>query len=159
MGVWAFYYTCSQEEIDFHRNGKKGVFKDKENIPYFQYTDMGKIWHGLHIFATKGLTDPCQDDLISNAIAGQYHLWGKDEELIENKCWWWDFYSRGYNSNFRVKKISQALNEMDFNKIVPPKHLTISSDRIEVYIKTLEILQEFYQNASANNLAVIVSFG
>ncbi len=161
MGVWAFYETCSQAKIDFYlsEDEEGEEFEDPKDIPHFEYREMYKLWYSLHILLTNGLTEPCQDNLMSNAIAGQYHTCGDDEELIAQKYWWWDFYGSGYNSNLRVKEISQALNAMDFNKIVVPENLKISNEQLPIYIKELEILRELYQNASDNNLAVIASFG
>lgn len=158
MGVWAFYKTCTQEKIDYCRAGNGELFV--ETKPIFEYDGMGKRWFKLHEILTNGLTNPTRNNLMSNAIAGQYHLDSEnDDNLIVDECWWWDFYGCGCNDKNRVKEISSILNQINFHKIIQSHKSDVHEYFIKYAIQDMLALKELYQNATDHNLGVIVCFG
>ena len=157
MGIWAFYTTCHQSELVLIRDSTHQEPVSR-TLPYFEYSEMYKFWYGLHLMLTDGLEEPCEDNILSNAVAGQFFLWGGNSEWGDG-CWWWDCHCPASNDSRRVKEIAKALIFIDVNTVINPSRFGITDNFKPLFLEKFIELRHFYTQASIHELAVIASFG
>lgn len=165
MGVWAFYKGLPQRDLDAIRADVQQPIEEiaLSDEPTVQ-CEIGKAWYRLHEILTQGLTEPTENNIYSNAVAGQYYMWGDNSEWGDD-IWWWDCYSGAFNDNKRVRQISQVLNTVDFKNLYQlhvEKHVNNDPHIFEAYdwlAECFEELKEFYAKCAELNYAVWASFG
>ena len=106
MGMIANYQSTSDSELE-NILCLDDVEELQENED-LEICDIDKMWDALHFLLTgKSASEPIENDLISEAIVGQFNISGEDME---------EFIS-GTRSN-RVKEIAEALRKIDFEKYI-----------------------------------------
>ena len=103
MGMYAMYQEVKKEDFkkllesdDFFETIEELEEKDGTEL-----CDIDKMWDALHFLLTgKSASEPIEDDLISEAIVGQFNI--SEEDFIS-----------GTKAD-RVKEIARALQEIDF---------------------------------------------
>ena len=134
--------------------------QDNENL---EVCDIDKMWDALHFLLTgKSAGESIKDNLISEAIVGQFNISGEEiEEFIS-----------GTKSD-RVKEIAKALQELDFETYIDKFDMNAfhqndiypniweyedEADDIKDDLRaSFERLKKFYEKMAAQESAVLVS--
>ena len=133
--------------------------QENENL---EICDIDKMWDALHFLLTgKSASEPIEDNLISEAIVGQFNISGEEiEEFISG------------TKTDRVKEIAKALQELDFetyidkfdmsmfrqNDIYPDIWEYEEADKIKDDLRSsFESLKKFYEKMAEQERAVLVS--
>ena len=134
--------------------------QENENV---EICDIDKMWDALHFLLTgKSASEPIKDNLISEAIVGQFNISGEEIE---------EFLS-GTKSN-RVKEIVKALQELDFETYIDKFDMSVfhqndiypniwkyeeEADEIKDDLRIqFEKLKKFYEKMAEQESAVLVS--
>ena len=134
--------------------------QENENL---EICDIDKMWDALHFLLTgKSASEPIEDNLISEAIVGQFNISGEEtEEFISG------------TKTDRVKEISKALQELNFETYIDKFDMSAFSQN-DIYpdiwgyedeadlIKddlrnSFENLKKFYEKMAVQGSAVLVS--
>ena len=156
MGMIANYQPTTDIELE-----KITCLDDVEELQEsedIEICDIDKMWDALHFLLTgKSASEPIEDDLVSEAIVGQFNISGEEvEEFISG------------TKTDRVKEIAKALQEMDFetymsafsqNDIYPNIWgYEDEADEIKDDLRnSFENLKKFYEKMAAQESAVLVS--
>lgn len=161
MGMIANYQAVSDTELEqgFDLDDVENL-QEKEDA---EICDIDKMWDALHFLLTgKSAAEPLENNLISEAIVGQFPASGEDAgEFIT-----------GIRSD-RVKEIAEALQTIDFegyieqfnmnkfaeNEIYPDIwEYEEEADEIKDDLRlSFESLKKFYEKMSKQGSAVLVS--
>ena len=161
MGMIANYQAVSDMEFEqgFDLDDVESL-QEKEDA---EICDIDKMWDALHFLLTgKSAAEPLENNLISEAIVGQFLASGEDTgEFIA-----------GIRSD-RVKEIAEALQTIDFegyieqfnmnkfaeNEIYPDIwEYEEEADEIKDDLRlSFESLKKFYEKMSKQGSAVLVS--
>ena len=161
MGMIANYQSITDVELE-----KSLCLDDVEELQVnedLEICDIDKMWDALHFLLTgKSACEPIEDNLLSEAIVGQFNISGEDVE---------EFIS-GTKSD-RVKEISRALLEIDFETYLSKFNMRDFSrnniypniweyedeiDEIKDDLRTsFENLKKFYEKMAEQESAVLVS--
>ena len=155
MGVWAFYNAHSEHYLNDLIAEKTVVIEP----PVIDCT-IEKSWYYLHIVLTHGLTKPTQNNILSNAIAGELFWYGDTNKNNEND-WKFDVLRNSINSKLTVKEISSALAQVNFIELIEKydsQNQLKGADSVCYLNDYFEILKKFYQTASEEELAVLIYF-
>ena len=161
MGLIANYQSTTDLELEnFMCLDDVEEAQDNENL---EVCDIDKMWDALHFLLTgKSANEPIKDNLISEAIVGQFNISGEEiEEFIS-----------GTKSD-RVKEIAKALQELDFETYIDKFDMNAfhqndiypniweyedEADEIKDDLRTsFESLKKFYEKMAAQESAVLVS--
>ena len=134
--------------------------QENENL---EICDIDKMWDALHFLLTgKSASEPIEDNLISEAIVGQFNISGEEiEEFISG------------TKTDRVKEIAKALQELNFETYIDKFDMSAFSQN-DIYpdiwryedeadlIKddlrnSFENLKKFYEKMAEQERAVLVS--
>lgn len=160
MGMIANYQPTTDIELE-----KIMCLDDVEELQEsedIEICDIDKMWDALHFLLTgKSASEPIEDDLISEAIVGQFNISGEEiEEFISG------------TKTDRVKEIAKALQELDFetyidkfdmsafrqNDIYPDIWEYEEADKIKDDLRSsFESLKKFYEKMAEQERAVLVS--
>lgn len=161
MGMIANYQSVTDMELE-EITCLEDVEELQENEDV-EICDIDKMWDALHFLLTgKAASEPIEDDLISEAILGQFSLSEEDME---------DFITG--ISSARVQEIANALQEIDFDVYMDKFDMqTFAKNEIypdiweyddeEAMIRdelksSFEVLKEFYEQMAEQESAVLVS--
>ena len=104
MGMIANYQSTTDTELE-----KIMCLDDVEELQEsedIEICDIDKMWDALHFLLTgKSASEPIEDDLISEAIVGQFNISGEEIFISGTKT-------------DRVKEIAKALQELDFETYI-----------------------------------------
>ena len=161
MGMIANYQPTTDIELE-----KITCLDDVEELQEsedIEICDIDKMWDALHFLLTgKSASEPIEDDLISEAIVGQFNISGEEiEEFISG------------TKTDRVKEIAKALQELNFETYIDKFDMSAFSQN-DIYpdiwgyedeadlIKddlrnSFENLKKFYEKMAAQESAVLVS--
>lgn len=133
MGMIANYQSTTDTELEkFMCLDDVEEAQENENL---ETCDIDKMWDALHFLLTgKSASEPIEDNLISEAIVGQFNISG--EEIQE--------FISGTKTD-RVKEIAKALQELDFETYIRflYKGIIIKHNKTEpTYTKTSLFLCE-----------------
>ena len=161
MGMIANYQSTTDIELEkFMCFDDVEEAQENENL---EVCDIDKMWDALHFLLTgKSAGESIKDNLISEAIVGQFNISGEEiEEFIS-----------GTKSD-RVKEIAKALQELDFeiyidkfdmsafhqNDIYPNiwEYEDEADDIKDDLRASFERLKKFYEKMAAQESAVLVS--
>lgn len=161
MGMIANYQSTSDIELEnFLCLDDVEELQENEDL---EICDIDKMWDALHFLLTgKSASKPIENDLISEAIVGQFNIFGKDvQEFIF-----------GIRSN-RVKEIAEALQKIDFERYIDKFNMSnFAKNNIYPNIweyedeaneikddlrASFESLREFYMKMAEQESAVLVS--
>lgn len=161
MGLIANYQSTTDLELEnFMCLDDVEEAQDNENL---EVCDIDKMWDALHFLLTgKSAGEPIKDNLISEAIVGQFNISGEEiEEFIS-----------GIKSD-RVKEIAKALQELDFEIYIDKFDMSAfrqndiypdiweyedEADEIKDDLRnSFESLKKFYEKMAAQESAVLVS--
>ena len=161
MGMIANYQSTTDIELKkFMCLDDVEEAQENENV---EICDIHKIWDSLHFLLTgKSALEPIEDNLISEAIVGQFNISGEEiEEFIS-----------GTKSD-RVKEIAKALHELDFEIYIDKFDMSAfrqndiypdiweyeeEADEIKDDLRIqFEKLKKFYEKMAAQESAVLVS--
>lgn len=161
MGMIANYQSTSDIELEnFLCLDDVEELQENEDL---EICDIDKMWDALHFLLTgKSASKPIENDLISEAIVGQFNIFGKDvQEFIF-----------GIRSN-RVKEIAEALQKIDFEGYIDKFNMSnFAKNNIYPNIweyedeaneikddlrASFESLREFYMKMAEQESAVLVS--
>ena len=161
MGMIANYQSTTDIELEkFMCFDDVEEAQENENV---EICDIDKMWDALHFLLTgKSAGEPIKDNLISEAIVGQFNISGEEiEEFISG------------TKTDRVKEIAKALQELDFetyidkfamsafrqNDIYPDiwEYEEEADDIKEDLRISFESLKKFYEKMAAQESAVLVS--
>jgi len=161
MGLIANYQSTTDLELEnFMCLDDVEEAQDNENL---EVCDIDKMWDALHFLLTgKSANEPIKDNLISEAIVGQFNISGEEiEEFIS-----------GIKSD-RVKEIAKALQELDFEIYIDKFDMSAfrqndiypdiweyedEADEIKDDLRnSFESLKKFYEKMAAQESAVLVS--
>ena len=161
MGMIANYQSTTDIELEkFMCLDDVEEAQDDENL---EICDIDKMWDALHFLLTgKSALEPIKDNLISEAIVGQFNISGEEiEEFIS-----------GTKSD-RVKEIAKALQELDFKTYIDKFDMSVfrqndiypdiweyeeEADEIKDDLRTsFESLKKFYEKMAEQERAVLVS--
>ena len=141
---------------------RKNIENDNEN-ENLEVCDIDKMWDALHFLLTgKSAGEPIKDNLISEAIVGQFNISGEEiEEFISG------------TKTDRVKEIAKALQELDFETYIDKFDMNAfhqndiypniweyedEADEIKDDLRTsFESLKKFYEKMAAQESAALVS--
>lgn len=161
MSLNASYHQITDTELE-----KMMCFDDGEESQKDERSencDIEKMWDALHFLLTgKSAGEPIKDNLISEAIVGQFHVF--DEDIIEGISGIW---------SEKVKEIAEALQKIDFEKYIEKFNMS-DFDKNDIYpniwkceeeveeIKdnlrvSFKLLKEFYIKMAEKDCAVLVS--
>jgi len=161
MGMIANYQSSSDIELE-----KILCLDDVEELQEnedLEICDIDKMWDALHFLLTgKSASEPIENDLISEAIVGQFNISGEDaEEFISG------------TKTDRVKEIARALQEIDFQAYIDKFDMSAFSkndiypniweyedeaDIIKDNLRTsFESLKKFYVKMAKQKSAILVS--
>ncbi len=161
MGMIANYQSTTDIELEkIQCLDDVEELQEKEDV---EICDIDKMWDALHFLLTgKSAGEPIENDLISEAILGQFDVVGEDVE---------EFIS-GTKSD-RVKEIAKALQEIDFQTYIDKFDMSAFSknniypdiweyedeaDEIKDDLRTsFESLKKFYEKMAEQESAVLVS--
>lgn len=161
MGMIANYQSVTDMELE-EITCLDDVEELQENEDA-EICDIDKMWDALHFLLTgKAASEPIEDDLISEAILGQFSISEEDME---------DFIT-GISSE-RVQEIANALQEIDFDTYMDKFDIHIFAQN-EIYPdiweyedeeamlrddlkSSFEVLKEFYEQMAEQESAVLVS--
>ena len=161
MGMIANYQSTTDTELEkFMCLDDVEEAQENENL---EICDIDKMWDALHFLLTgKSASEPIEDNLISEAIVGQFNISGEEiEEFIS-----------GTKAD-RVKEIARALQEIDFETYLDKFDMSAFSqndiypniwgyedeaDEIKDDLRnSFENLKKFYEKMAAQESAVLVS--
>ena len=161
MGMIANYQSTTDTELEkFMCLDDVEELQESEDI---EICDIDKMWDALHFLLTgKSASEPIEDNLISEAIVGQFNISG--EEIQE--------FISGTKTD-RVKEIAKALQELDFETYIDKFDMSAFSQN-DIYpdiwgyedeadlIKddlrnSFENLKKFYEKMAEQERAVLVS--
>ena len=161
MGLIANYQSTTDLELEnFMCLDDVEEAQDNENL---EVCDIDKMWDALHFLLTgKSAGESIKDNLISEAIVGQFNISGEEiEEFIS-----------GIKSD-RVKEIAKALQELDFEIYIDKFDMSAfrqndiypdiweyedEADEIKDDLRnSFESLKKFYEKMAAQESAVLVS--
>ena len=161
MGMIANYQSTTDIELEkFMCFDDVEEAQENENV---EICDIDKMWDALHFLLTgKSAGESIKDNLISEAIVGQFNISGEEiEEFIS-----------GTKSD-RVKEIAKALQELDFETYIDKFDMNAfrqndiypniweyedEADDIKDDLRTsFESLKKFYEKMAAQESAVLVS--
>ena len=161
MGMIANYQSTTDIELEkFMCFDDVEEAQENENV---EICDIDKMWDALHFLLTgKSAGESIKDNLISEAIVGQFNISGEEIE---------EFVS-GTKSD-RVKEIAKALQELDFETYIDKFDMNAfhqndiypniweyedEADEIKDDLRTsFESLKKFYEKMAAQESAVLVS--
>lgn len=160
MGMRANYQSTTDIELEkFACFDDVAEAQEDDNV---EICDIDKMWDALHFLLTgKSANEPIEDDVISEAIVGQFNISG--EEIEE--------YIAGTKVD-RVKEIAKALQEIDFetyidkfdmsafakNDIYPDIWEYEEADEIKDALRdSFKSLKKFYEKMAQQGCAVVVS--
>ena len=161
MGMIANYQSTTDIELEkFMCFDDVEEAQENENV---EICDIDKMWDALHFLLTgKSAGESIKDNLISEAIVGQFNISGEEIE---------EFVS-GTKSD-RVKEIAKALQELDFETYIDKFDMNAfrqndiypniweyedEADDIKDDLRTsFESLKKFYEKMAAQESAVLVS--
>ena len=151
MGMIANYQSTTDTELEkFMCLDDVEEAQENENL---EICDIDKMWDALHFLLTgKSASEPIEDNLISEAIVGQFNISEED---------------------FRVKEIAKALQELNFETYIDKFDMSAFSQN-DIYpdiwgcedeadlIKddlrnSFENLKKFYEKMAEQERAVLVS--
>ena len=147
MGMIANYQPTTDIELE-----KIMCLDDVEELQEsedIEICDIDKMWDVLHFLLTgKSASEPIEDDLISEAIVGQFNI--SEEDFIS-----------GTKAD-RVKEIARALQEIDFETYLDiyPNIWGYEDEADEIkddLRNSFENLKKFYEKMAAQESAVLVS--
>lgn len=158
MGMIANYQPTTDIELE-----KITCLDDVEELQEsedIEICDIDKMWDALHFLLTgKSASEPIEDDLISEAIVGQFNI--SEEDFIS-----------GTKAD-RVKEIARALQEIDFETYLDKFDMSAFSqndiypniwgyedeaDEIKDDLRnSFENLKKFYEKMAAQESVVLVS--
>ena len=163
MGMIANYQSTTDTELEKFMC-LDGVEEAQEN-ENLEICDIDKMWDALHFLLTgKSASEPIEDNLISEAIVGQFNISGEGiEEFISG------------TKTDRVKEIAKALQELNFETYIDKFDMSTFSQN-DIYpdiwryeneadlIKddlrnSFENLKKFYEKMAEQERAVLVSIG
>ena len=161
MGLIANYQSTTDLELEkFMCLDDVEDAQENENV---EICDIHKMWDSLHFLLTgKSASEPIKDNLISEAIVGQFNISGEEiEEFISG------------TKTDRVKEIAKALQELDFETYIDKFDMNAfhqndiypniweyedEADEIKDDLRTsFESLKKFYEKMAAQESAVLVS--
>ena len=160
MGMIANYQSTTDTELEkFMCLDDVEEAQENENL---EICDIDKMWDALHFLLTgKSASEPIEDNLISEAIVGQFNISGEEiEEFISG------------TKTDRVKEIAKALQELNFetyidkfdmsafsqNDIYPDIWEYEEADKIKDDLRSsFESLKKFYEKMAEQERAVLVS--
>ena len=129
MGMIANYQQTTDKKLNELKSHEE-MFEDIEELQEnenLDLCDIDKMWDALHFLLTgKSASEPIENDLISEAIVGQFNISG--EEIEE--------YISGTRAD-RVKEIAVALQKVDFEKYIPPTEKNYANGVFSCIIFTL----------------------
>ena len=100
MGMIANYQSTT--DIELEKFTCLDDVEEAQKDDNVEICDIDKMWDALHFLLTgKSASEPIEDDVISEAIVGQFNIYEEDD------------YIAGTKSD-RVKEIAKALQEIDF---------------------------------------------
>ena len=161
MGMIANYQSITDIELEkFMCFDDVEEAQENENV---EICDIHKMWDALHFLLTgKSAGESVKDNLISEAIVGQFNISG--EEIEE--------YISGTKSD-RVKEIAKALQKLDFETYIDKFDMNAfhqndiypniweyedEADEIKDDLRIqFEKLKKFYEKMAAQESAVLVS--
>ena len=161
MGMIANYQSTTDIELEkFMCFDDVEEAQENENV---EICDIHKMWDSLHFLLTgKSANEPIKDNLISEAIVGQFNISGEEiEEFISG------------TKTDRVKEIAKALQELDFETYIDKFDMSAfrqndiypdiweyedEADEIKEDLRaSFESLKKFYEKMTAQESAVLVS--
>lgn len=165
MGMIANYQQITDKALK-ELKGHEELFEDIEELQEnkdLDLCDLDKMWDALHFLLTgKSANKPIENDLISEAIVGQFNISG--EEIEE--------YISGTRAD-RVKEIAEALKKVDFETYIEKFNMSDfakndiypniwgcedEADEIKDDLRTsFESLKAFYVRMAEKESAVLVS--
>ena len=161
MGMIANYQPTTDIELE-----KIMCLDDVEELQEsedIEICDIDKMWDALHFLLTgKSASEPIEDNLISEAIVGQFNISGEEiEEFISG------------TKTDRVKEIAKALQELNFETYIDKFDMSAFSqndiypniwgyedeaDEIKDDLRnSFENLKKFYEKMAEQERAVLVS--
>lgn len=166
MGMIANYQQITDKKLK-ELATSEDVLEDVEKLQEdenIDLCDIDKMWDALHFLLTgKSASDPIEDDLISEAIVGQFDIFVEYD--IEE-------FIYGTPSN-RIKEIADALQKVDFEKHLAKFDMdafsendiypdiwgyTHEEDEIKNDLRTsFENLKAFYARMAEKGYAVLIS--
>ena len=104
MGMIANYQSTTDTELEkFMCLDDVEEAQENENL---EICDIDKMWDALHFLLTgKSASEPIEDNLISEAIVGQFNISGEEIFISGTKT-------------DRVKEIAKALQELNFETYI-----------------------------------------
>ena len=161
MGMIANYQSTTDIELEkFMCLDDVEEAQENENL---EICDIDKMWDALHFLLTgKSANEPIEDNLISEAIVGQFNISGEEiEEFISE------------TKTDRVKEIAKALQELDFETYIDKFDMSAfrqndiypdiweyeeEADEIKDDLRaSFESLKKFYEKMAEQERAVLVS--
>lgn len=161
MGMIANYQSTTDMELE--KFISLDAVEEAQENEELEICDVDKMWDALHFLLTgKSACEPIEDDLISEAIVGQFNISG--EEVEEFISW---------TKADRVKEIAKALQEIDFETYINKFDMSAfrqnniypdiweyeeEADEIKDDLRTsFESLKKFYEKMAGQGRAVLVS--
>lgn len=159
MGMIANYQPTTDIELE-----KITCLDDVEELQEsedIEICDIDKMWDALHFLLTgKSASEPIEDNLISEAIVGQFNISGEEIFISGTKT-------------DRVKEIAKALQELNFETYIDKFDMSMfrqndiypdiweyeeEADEIKDELRTsFESLKKFYEKMAEQERAVLVS--
>ena len=161
MGMIANYQSIT--DIELERTLCLDDVEELQESEDLEICDIDKMWDALHFLLTgKSASEPIEDNLLSEAIVGQFNISGEDVEE----------YISGTKAD-RVKEIAKALQEIDFETYIDKFDMSAfcqndiypniweyeeEADEIKDDLRTsFENLKKFYRKMAEQESAVLVS--
>lgn len=165
MGMIANYQQTTDKELETFKSSKE-LYEDIEELQEnedLDICDIDKMWDALHFLLTgKSASEPIENNLISEAIVGQFNISGEDVE---------DFIA-GIQAD-RVQEIAKALQELNFEEYVGKFNMSDfakndiypdiwgyedeADEIIEELCDSFESMRKFYLRMAEKGCAVLVS--
>ena len=161
MGMIANYQSTTDMELEkFMCLDDVEEAQENEDL---EICDIDKMWDALHFLLTgKSASEPIEDDLVREAIVGQFNISGEEvEEFISG------------TKTDRVKENAKALQEIDFETYFDKFDMSMfrqndiypdiweyeeEADEIKDELRTsFESLKKFYEKMAEQGRAVLVS--
>lgn len=158
MGMIANYQSTTDIELEkFTCLDDVEEAQEDDNV---EICDIDKMWDALHFLLTgKSASEPIEDDVISEAIVGQFNIYEED-------------YIAGTKSD-QVKEIAKALQEIDFEAYLNEFEMSAfrqkeiypniweyeeEADEIKDELRdSFESLKKFYEKMAEQEKAILVS--
>ena len=159
MGMIANYSSTTDTELEkFMCLDDVEEAQENENL---EICDIDKMWDALHFLLTgKSASEPIEDNLISEAIVGQFNISGEEIFISGTKT-------------DRVKEIAKALQELNFETYIDKFDMRAfrqngiypdiwryedEADLIKDDLRnSFENLKKFYEKMAEQERAVLVS--